>query len=80
MAFSKILTITGILLNLLASIILIWQYIIPKHYVDDDFIVKMDKETGNYLQKKHLKEQRVNLVGFFVLGLGFLFELLGTII
>jgi len=76
----KILTGIGLIFNILGSGILVWSYLIPKHYVDDDLIVDMNEKTGKYLQKKHLKEQKINLIGFVFLGLGFLFQLAGILI
>lgn len=64
----------GLLISMVGSVVLIWPYIVQSHYVDDDLIEKMDMKTGKFLQKKHSKERKVHLIGFLLLGLGFLFQ------
>lgn len=77
---SRLLTAFGLVSNVLGSLILIWSYIFPKHYVDDDLVVDMDMKTGKYHQKKHLKEQKINFFGFVFLAIGFLFQLIALLI
>ena len=75
----KIFTIIGLIFNTTASIILIIPYIIGKHFVDDDLIIKTNVKTGKYLQKKHLSERKNNLWGLSFMILGFIFQIVGLI-
>lgn len=64
----------GLIISMIGSVVLVWPYIVQSHRVDDEFIELMDMKTGKYLQRKHIKERRVNLIGFLLLGTGFLFQ------
>ncbi|MEI8337910.1 MAG: hypothetical protein WCF92_02040 [bacterium] len=77
---SIFLSTTGLVLNTIAAGILIIPNIRKTRNIDDDFIVSMDKKTGDYTQKKHLRERRLNVFGLILLALGFLLQLLGILI
>lgn len=70
----KIINALGLVISIMGSIILTWPYISQSHYIDDDLIEKMDMKTGKFLQKKHIKERKINFIGFLLLGIGFLFQ------
>lgn len=40
----------------------------------------MDKETGDYTQKKHLKGRKLGMAGFALFAVGFAFQIIGVII
>lgn len=77
---SKTLSIIGLIFNIVASIVLMWAYVFPKHFVDEDYIKEMGKKTGRFIQNKHIAERRNNLIGFLFFSIGFLFQLLGIIV
>lgn len=72
----NILNIIGLTLNIIGSLLLLSPLINTKKYVDDDYIVSMNKNTGEYTQKKHLNERKLGLWGFALLALGFIFQLI----
>lgn len=76
----KLFMVLGLIANILGSLILVWPYIFPKHYADDDLILKMNMKTGEHIQKKHLKERKINFYGFLFLGIGFLLQLIAVLI
>lgn len=76
---SQVLLIIGLVLNTLASAVLIYPYLNVVKSVEDDFILGMDKE-GNYTQKKHLKDRQLGLIGFSLLITGFIFQIIGMIV
>jgi len=77
--YSRTLSIIGLIFNTTASVILIFPYIMGKHFVDDDLIIKTNTKTGKYLQKKHLSERKNNLWGLGFMILGFIFQIVGLI-
>jgi len=74
------LNILGLISSMMGSIILVFQNLKKTRNVDDDFIVYMDKKTGDYTQKKHLREQKINIIGLVLLALGFFFQLLSLLV
>lgn len=79
MDVSKITSIIGLILNTLASIILMLPYIIGNHYVDDDYIEDMDMKTSKFIQRKHLTERKNNLFGLGFMGAGFVFQIISVV-
>ncbi len=73
------LNIVGLVLNTIAAIVLLFPNLRKTRNVDDDYIVSMNKETGEYAQKKHLVEKRVSLVGLMLLTLGFALQLIAVL-
>ncbi len=75
---SKLLTIIGLILGTIASMILIFPNLNIKKSLDDDHIVSMDKD-GKFTQKKHLKEKCINLWGLILLTIGFALQLFAVL-
>jgi len=69
----------GLILNTFGSLLLIVPLINVIKNVGDDYIVKMDMKTGDYTQKKHLKDRKLGIIGLISLSLGFVFQILGII-
>lgn len=80
MFLSTKLIIIGLTFNLLASIILLWPYLNIKRNIDDDLVVTADKKTGNYFQRKHLKNRKLGIIGFSLFAIGFIFQIIGILI
>jgi hypothetical protein len=40
----------------------------------------MDKKTGDYTQKKHLKDRKLGIAGFSLFTLGFIAQIIGIIL
>jgi len=74
MSYSQITNAIGLVIGMFGSVVLIRPYLTQSHFVDDDLIEKMDMKTGKFLQRKHLKEKKINIAGFLLLGIGFLFQ------
>lgn len=74
----------GLLLNTVASIIVLIPYLITKIDIDDDLIEHeyVNKKTGKYTytQKKHIKSRKVGIWGFTLFVIGFLLQFLGIFI
>ncbi len=79
MNISKFLTLTGLALNTIASVIVLYPLLNTKKNVDDDYILNMDRK-GNYTQKKHLKDKRIGVLGFSLFALGFMLQIIGILI
>lgn len=79
MNYSTLFTITGLTVSLAGALFLIVPNLSRTRNVDDDRIKSLDLKTGNYTQKKHLKEQKINIIGFVLLGLGFLIQIVGVL-
>jgi len=76
---SRFFSISGLALNTLASLVLIWPYLRQEHLVGDDFIIRMDKK-GKFLQKKHIKERKLNIFGLSLLTFGFISQLVSVLV
>lgn len=76
---SLILTIGGLTLDVIGAAILILPNLRRTRNINDDYITSMDKATGDYTQRKHILEQKLNLIGLVFLVIGFLLQLLGVI-
>ena len=79
MNIGKLLTLIGLALNTIASVIVLYPQINTKKNVDDDYILNMDKK-GNYTQKKHLKDKRIGIAGFSLFALGFIIQIIGVLL
>lgn len=77
--YSQLFTLSGLFIDFGGAGILIYPAVKQEHFVDDDFIEKMDQKSGRYLQRKHLKERRLNFWGLAFLMIGFLFQFIGAI-
>ena len=73
------LTLIGLALNTIASVIVLYPQINTKKNVDDDYILNMDKK-GNYTQKKHLKDKKIGIAGFSLFALGFIIQIIGVLL
>jgi len=80
MTLSNILILIGLCLNTTASLIILYPYLSIRRNVDDDFIIDMDKKTGDYTQKKHLKDRKLGIAGFSLFALGFIAQIIGIIL
>jgi len=79
--FIKIwLNILGLISSMIGAIVLVFQNLKKTRNVDDELIDYMDKKTGDYTQKKHLKERWRSIIGLSLLALGFFFQLLSLLI
>lgn len=77
---SIILILIGLSFNALASLVMLYPFLSVRRNVDDDFIVDMDKKTGDYTQKKHLKGRKLGMTGFAIFAVGFAFQIIGVIV
>lgn len=75
----NILNLVGLLINTIASLILLVSYLNIKKNVNDDFIIKMD-EQGNYTQIRHLKDRMIGLLVFTLYFLGFTLQVLSIVV
>lgn len=80
MSFAILFIVSGLISNTCASLIMLYPYLNISRNVDDDYIVKMDQKTGNYTQKKHLKDRKLGLIGFSLFALGFVLQIIGVIL
>ena len=80
MSFPILFIISGLIINTCASLVMLYPYLNISRNVDDDYIVKMDQKTGNYTQKKHLRDRKLGLFGFSLFALGFLLQIIGVIL
>ncbi len=80
MSLSNILILIGLLFNTVASLIMLYPYLNVRRNVEDDFIVNMDRQTGDYTQKKHLKDRKLGIVGFAFFTIGFVFQIIGVVL
>ncbi len=72
---SKILLIIGMIFNILSSVSLLFPYLFRKSNVKDDFITFMNNK-GDYIQKKHIKENIIRIVGFILSFIGIIFQII----
>ena len=79
MTYSKKFIIAGLCINILASVMMLSSYLDTTKNINDDFILKMDRE-GNYTQEKHINDWRLGMVGLGLFVLGFIFQAAGTFI
>ena len=77
---STTLIVIGLLLNTIASIIVLVPYLIKSVDIEDDLIIKSNRKTGRYTQRKHIKARRIGIIGFSLFVLGFLLDLIGVIV
>lgn len=80
MNWPQIFTSFGLLLDAFGGGVLIFPSLKKTRNIDENLIVSGDKETGNYTQKKHISERKRNLWGLGLLIVGFLLQLLGTVL
>lgn len=74
---STLFIILGLLINTSASLVMLYPYLNISRNIDGDYIIKMDKKTGNYTQKKHLKDRKLGIIGFSLFALGFILQIIG---
>jgi len=79
MNLSRLLTLFGLVINTIAAIVALFPLLNTNKNVEDELIEKVDKR-GNYTQKKHLKDRRIGIISFFLLALGFVFQIIGLLI
>lgn len=79
MSTSNILSLIGLIINTIASFILLISYLNITKNINDDFIIKMD-EKGNYTQIRHLKDKMIGLLSFSLYSIGFILQLLSITI
>lgn len=77
---SDIFILIGLSFNTTASFIMLCPYLSIKKNVEDDFIVDMDKGTGDYTQRKHLKDRKLGMSGFILFVMGFILQIVGIIL
>jgi hypothetical protein len=77
---SDIFILTGLSFNTIASFIMLYPYLNIKKNVENDFIVDMDKRTGDYTQRKHLKDRKLGMSGFILFAIGFILQIVGIIL
>ncbi|MDP3794338.1 MAG: hypothetical protein Q8R13_00200 [bacterium] len=77
---SIILILIGLSFNTLASLVMLYPYLNIRRNVDDDFIVDMNKEIGEYTQKKHIKDRKLGMAGFVLFVVGFAFQIIGVVV
>jgi Na+/H+ antiporter NhaD/arsenite permease-like protein len=73
------LIILGLLLNTIASIVLLLSYLNIEKNVQDEYITDMDKKTGKYIQIKDLKNFKISVLGFVLFIFGFIFQIIGIL-
>ena len=79
MNLSSVLILIGLSLNTMASLIMLYPYLNTRKNVDDDFIVDMNMNTGDYTQKKHLEDKKLGKIGYILFALGFLLQIWGIV-
>jgi len=77
---SIVLILVGLSFNTLASLVMLYPFLSIKRNVEDDFIVDIDKKTGDYTQKKHIKDRKLGIAGFVLFAVGFAFQIVGVIV
>lgn len=80
MTNSIMFIILGLLTNTAASLVMLYPYLNVSKKVDDDYIVNMDLKTGDYTQKKHLKDRKLGILGFSLFASGFTLQIVGIIL
>ena len=70
----KKLTIYGLSLNLIGTVIMVAPVFFPQS-VGDSFIVSMNRTTGEYTQLGDIKNRYIDAGGLVVLGSGFILQL-----
>lgn len=80
MTNSIVFIIFGLLTNTVASLVMLYPYLNVSRNVDDDYIVSMDMKTGDYTQKKHLKDRKLGIIGFSLFAFGFILQIIGIIL
>jgi hypothetical protein len=80
MDISKILIISGLVLNTVASIIILIPHLTSKKYISDRRILKSNIETGESTQVRDVKWQRLGISGSAFFAAGFIFQIIGICI
>ncbi len=75
---STTLILVGLLVNTIASIIVLIPNFKTKIDLDDDLIIYSDNKTQKYTQRKHIKARKNSLLGFTMLTLGFILQVIGV--
>ncbi|MBI2621065.1 MAG: hypothetical protein HYW63_00270 [Candidatus Levybacteria bacterium] len=80
MNYSALFIVSGLGVNTIASLIMLYPYLNINRYVDDDLILKMNMKTGKYYQKKHLKNRKLGIIGFSLFAMGFVLQIIGIVL
>ena len=75
MSCSTTFIIFGLFVNTVASLLMLYPYLNISRKVDDDYIVKMNMKTGDFTQKKHLKDRKLGVLGFTLFAVGFVLQI-----
>ena len=77
---AKLFLVIGLIFNTLGAIILLLPQLNPWKHISNELIVGEKKEEGKYIQGKDLQGMIAGIIGLILLAVGFLLQLVGTIV
>lgn len=77
---SAIFNIIGLVINTVASFMLLASYLKVTKNLDDDYVIDHDPKNGTYTQKKHLRDRSLGLIAFTLYTIGFILQLIAILI
>ncbi len=76
---AKLLLVIGLVFNTLGAVVLLLPQLNPWKHISNELIVGEKKEEKKYIQGKDLQGMVAGIIGFVLLGVGFILQLIGTI-
>lgn len=77
---TKLLLTIGLVFNTLGAIVLLLPQLNPWKHISNELIVGEKKEEEKYIQGKDLQNMVAGIIGFILLGVGFILQLIGTLV
>jgi len=77
---SNVLIITGLSLNVFASVILLIPNLRFEKFLEDERVVPTDQKKKEYFQIKDIKNLKLGVAGFVFFIIGFILQIVGILI
>ncbi|MDD4122901.1 MAG: hypothetical protein PHO23_01405 [Candidatus Pacebacteria bacterium] len=76
MLISKLLVLIGLSLNTIGAFIMLSPHLDISKKLQDDLVVKVDKNTGEYTQVKHIKNKKLSIATSACFFFGFVLQII----
>ena len=76
---TKLFLVVGLAFNTAGAVALIAPNLNPWKHISNEEIIAAKDDEGKYIQSKDLKNMVSSLIGFMLLAVGFILQLIGTI-
>jgi hypothetical protein len=76
MLISKFLVLIGLSLNTIGAFIMLSPHLDITKKLQDDLVIDLNKQTGEYTQIKHIKNKKIGLATSICFFVGFVLQMI----